>query len=192
MLAGGRASRFGGINKALIEIEGVPIINRTIKILEPLFSEIILAGWPGSSPLPAGVIPVNDNFPGLGPLGGIEAALKTSSSPMLFVFGGDMPWLSVKLIREQVKDMRREQAAILAARIGGLTEPLHSIYSRSLHGELERYLKSGSSPAVIDFYKLVHTRYYDLPRTVKTLKAFTNINSPGDISSDHKDGNRVP
>ncbi len=188
MLAGGRASRFGGINKALIEIEGVPIINRTITILEPLFSEIILAGWPGGSAMPAGVIPVDDNFHGLGPLGGIEAALKTCSSEMLFVFGGDMPWLSVELIREQVEEMRREQAEILAARIGGLTEPLHSIYSRSLHCELVKYLKSGSSPAVIDFYKLVHTRYHDLPRTVKTIKAFTNINSPGDIGSDQKGG----
>ncbi len=189
MLAGGRASRFGGINKALIEIDGLPIINRTIKILEPLFSEIILAGWPGSSPLPDGVIPVDDNFTGLGPLGGIEAALKICSSPLLFVFGGDMPWLSAELIREQAEEMSREQAGILAARIGGLTEPLHSIYSRSLHGELVRYLKSGSRPAVIDFYKLVHTRYYDLPRTAKTLKAFTNINSPGDISSDPKGSN---
>jgi len=189
VLAGGRASRFGGINKALIEIEGVPIINRTIKILDPLFSEIILAGWPGRSPLPAGVIPVDDNFPGLGPLGGIEAALKICSSPLVFVFGGDMPWLSVKLISEQAGDMYREQAGILVARVDGLAEPLHSIYSRSLHGELVRYLKSGGSPAVIDFYKLVHTRYYDLPRTVKTLKAFTNINSPGDISSGHKGGN---
>ena len=192
MLAGGRASRFGGINKALIEIEGVPIIDRTIKILEPLFSEIILAGWPADSPLPAGVIPVGDNFPGLGPLGGIEAALKICSSPMLFVFGGDMPWLSAELIREQADDMVREQAEILAARIGGLSEPLHSIYSRSLHGGLVSYLESGSSPAVIDFYKLVHTRYYDLPRTVTNLKAFTNINSPGDISSGQKGGNRVP
>lgn len=192
MLVGGRASRFGGINKALIEIEGVPIINRTIKILEPLFNEIILAGWPAGSPMPAGVIPVDDNFPGLGPLGGIEAALKICSSPMLFVFGGDMPWLSMELIREQAEEMRREQAEILAARIGELTEPLHSIYSRSLHGELVSYLKSGGSPAVIDFYKLVQTRYYNLPRTVKTLKAFTNINSPGDISSGHKGGNRVP
>jgi molybdopterin-guanine dinucleotide biosynthesis protein A len=183
VLAGGKASRFGGINKALIEIEGVPIISRTIALLEPLFSEIILAGWPGSSPLPSGVIPVDDNFPGLGPIGGIEAAMKVSSSPLLFVFGGDMPWLSGELIREQVAEIRREPAEILAARIGELAEPLHSISSRSLHGELARYLKSGGSPAVIDFYKLVQTRYFDLPRTVKTIKAFTNINSPGDIGS---------
>ncbi|MCK7541782.1 MAG: hypothetical protein MZV63_68315 [Marinilabiliales bacterium] len=49
---------------------------------------------PGVVPCLPGVVPVDDNFPGLGPLGGIEAAMKVSSSPVIFVFGGDMPWLS--------------------------------------------------------------------------------------------------
>lgn len=182
MLAGGRASRFGGKNKALIEIDGVPIINRTLTLLEPVFREVILAGWPVGSSMPPGVVPVDDNFPGLGPLGGIEAAMKVSSSPAIFVFGGDMPWLSGELIEAQARDFVREPAEILAARIGELAEPLHSVYSCTLHQRLERYLGSGGSPAVIDFYRLVQTRYYDLPRTLKTVRAFTNINSPGDLS----------
>ncbi len=184
MLAGGRATRFGGINKALIEIDGIPIISRTAALLRPLFSEIIIAGWPEGSPLPPGFRAVADNFPGLGPLGGIEAAMKVSASPYLFVFGGDMPWLSQDLIRTQAEDFLRDRAEILAARIGQFAEPLHSIYSRSLHKQLENYLESGGSPAVIDFYKLVQIRYYDLPGTVQTLRAFTNINNPGDISRD--------
>ncbi|MDZ7635523.1 MAG: molybdenum cofactor guanylyltransferase [Bacteroidales bacterium] len=130
VLAGGKASRFGGRNKALIEVDGVPIINRTLTLLEPLFREIILAGWPGESPLPPGVITVDDNFPGLGPLGGIEAAMKVSSSPVIFVLGGDMPWLSGELIESQARDFAREPADILVARIGELAEPLHSLYSR--------------------------------------------------------------
>lgn len=176
--------RFGGKNKALIEIDGVPIIQRTIALLEPLFSEIILAGWPEGSPVPEGVIPVADNFPGLGPLGGIEAAMKAASSPWLFVFGGDMPWLSGDLIEEQAGEVSREKAEILTARIGELTEPLHSVYSCALQGRLAEYLESGGSPAVIDFYRLAHTKYFDLPRTVKTMRAFTNLNSPDDLKAD--------
>jgi len=159
-------------------------VSRTIALLEPLFTEIILAGWQADSPLPAAVIPVDDNFRGLGPLGGIEAAMKISSSPLLFVFGGDMPWLSEKMIREQAEEMLNDPAEILVARIGSLAEPLHSVYSCSLHGVLERYLASGRSPAVIDFYKLVNTRYFDLPRSATTLRAFKNINYPEDIPSE--------
>lgn len=134
--------------------------------------------------MPPGVRTVADNFPGLGPLGGIEAAMKVAGSPQLFVFGGDMPWLSADLIKAQAEDYLRDPAEILAARIGRFAEPLHSIYSSSLHRRLERYLESGGSPAVIDFYKLVQTRYYDIPATAKTMKAFTNINSPGDLPKD--------
>lgn len=95
-----------------------------------------------------------------------------------------MPWLSGELILAQTEDYMNDPAEILAARIGRFAEPLHSIYSTSLHQRLESYLESGGSPAVIDFYKLVQTRYYDLPGTAKTIKAFTNINSPGDMPKD--------
>ena len=181
ILAGGRASRFGGINKSLIEIDGKPIISRTITLLEPLFREIILAGWPADNPLPPGVVAVYDNFSGIGPLAGIEAAMKAASAPLLFVFGGDMPWLSEDLIRAQADDFLSHTADILVARTGGLAEPLHSIYSCSIHEPLETYLRDGGSPAVIDFYTRVNIRYYDLPRTAQTARAFTNINRPEDI-----------
>ncbi len=159
----------------------MPIISRTINLLRPLFSEIILAGWPAGDDVPAAVVTVNDNFPGLGPLAGIEAAMKAASSPMLFVFGGDMPWLSEELIRAQADNYLRNPADILAARTGGLAEPLHTVYRCSIHEQLAQYLSEGGSPAVIDFFPGVETRYYDLPHTSKTLRAFTNINRPEDI-----------
>jgi molybdopterin-guanine dinucleotide biosynthesis protein A len=159
----------------------MPIITRTINLLRPLFSEIILAGWPEGNDVPTGVVTVSDNFPGLGPLAGIEAAMKAASSPMIFVFGGDMPWLSEELIRAQADDSLRKPSDILAARSGGLAEPLHSIYRCSIHEQLALYLREGGSPAVIDFFPLVGIRYYDLPHTAKTTRAFTNINRPEDI-----------
>ena len=64
----------------MIEIEGVRIITRTVSLLKPLFREIILAGWPTGDKLPEGTITVSDNFPGMGPLAGIEAALKATSA----------------------------------------------------------------------------------------------------------------
>ncbi len=124
---------------------------------------------------------VRDNYPGVGPLGGIEAALKASRSQYLFVFGCDMPWLSEELIKAQARDFLNAPPEILAARIQGLFEPLHSIYSRHIQPALAGYIESGGSPAVFDFYRLVRTRYYDLPVTEETRKALTNINRPEDM-----------
>lgn len=131
--------------------------------------------------MPGDVTAVRDNFKGVGPLAGIEAALGVALSPVVFVFGGDMPWLSEELIRAQVSDFLKNPSEILAARSKGLFEPLHSIYSRKIHPALVNYIRSGGSPAVFDFYKLADTRYFELPVTEEVRKALTNINRPEDL-----------
>ena len=104
VLAGGRGSRLGGKNKPLIEVEGMTILQRSLDILRPLFSEILLSGWPDDAELPAGIRKVPDNFPGMGPLAGIEASMKAAATSYIFVFGGDMPWLSGAIIKRQVAE----------------------------------------------------------------------------------------
>jgi molybdopterin-guanine dinucleotide biosynthesis protein A len=94
-----------------------------------------------------------------------------------------MPWLSSELIRLQADDYLKKPAEILAARAGELSEPLHSIYRKSIHTKLVRYLEEGNSPAVIDFYHLADTRFFELPLTAETRRALTNINRPRDLRS---------
>lgn len=118
---------------------------------------------------------------GIGPLAGIEAALGVAASPVLFVFGGDMPWLSEELIRAQASEYLEFRPEILVARSGGLAEPLHSLYSKKIHPALVHYIESGGSKAIIDFLRIADTRYYDFPLTEETRKALTNINRPEDL-----------
>lgn len=165
----------------MIEIEGVQIITRTVSLLKPLFREIILAGWPSDDPLPENTITVADNFPGMGPLAGIESAMKASSAPWLFVFGGDMPWLSEEIIKGQAAAFLLAPSDVMLPRFDKSIEPLHAIYSCSLHPSLETYLAAGNNPAVREFFRPLHVRYYDLPGNEKTLKFFTNINTPQDL-----------
>ncbi|MBE0666038.1 MAG: molybdenum cofactor guanylyltransferase [Bacteroidales bacterium] len=181
MLAGGSGRRLGGINKSLIEIGGVTLIQRSLAILQPLFSEILISGWHANIMLPEGVIPVPDNFPGTGPLAGIEASMKAASLPYIFVFGGDMPWLSEKIITAQALNFLDDRPEVLVPRTGMMTEPLHAIYDCTLHSSLEKYLRSGGKPAVRDFIALSRVRYFDLPSTDEIMKAFTNINYPEDL-----------
>jgi len=157
------------------------MIDRILSVIEPLFHEIIVAGWPGGSPVPHGVRLTADNFAGLGPLAGIESAMKASATPFVFVFGGDMPWLSDDLIRQQAAAMLSSPSDILVPRVNGLVEPMHAIYRCKIHKRLESYLLSDGSPAVIDFYTNVDTRYMELPPDASTTKAFTNINRPEDM-----------
>jgi molybdenum cofactor guanylyltransferase len=159
----------------------VRIITRTVSILKPLFSQIILAGWPPDDSSPEGTLTVADNFPGMGPLAGIEAAMKASSAPWLFVFGGDMPWLSEEIITNQAAAFLEAPSDVLLPKIDKSIEPLHAIYRCSLHPYLQNYLQAGKDTAVRAFFRPLEVRYYILPADNKTLKVFTNINSPGDL-----------
>lgn len=181
VLTGGKALRLGGINKSLIDIGGVTIVDRTVKILMPLFREIIMAGWPSGETLPAGTTAVADNFKSCGPLAGIEAAMKYSSAPYLFVFAGDMPLLSGELIIRQAESFLKETSDLCVARIGDMVEPLHSIYNCRTHAALEKYMSTGNRHAVRDFFGLLQVTYFDFPRTEEIKRAFTNINAPEDL-----------
>ena len=54
LLAGGRASRMGGRNKALVLVAGEPLVARTLSILAPRMPVTIVsdrpADWAGSRP----------------------------------------------------------------------------------------------------------------------------------------------
>ena len=70
VLAGGRSSRFGS-DKALALVEGRPLIAHVIAALRPQVAALVVCGrdWPGYRML------ADIPRPGLGPLGGLCAAL---------------------------------------------------------------------------------------------------------------------
>ena len=70
ILAGGRSTRFGS-DKALALVDGVPLLQRAADALAPQVEALVVCGraWPG-------LATVDDRpAPGLGPLGGLAAAL---------------------------------------------------------------------------------------------------------------------
>lgn len=70
VLAGGQSRRFGS-DKAMAEIEGVPMIDRVIDALAPQVDAVVLCGRPWRG-LP---VLADRPAPGLGPLAGLAAAL---------------------------------------------------------------------------------------------------------------------
>ncbi len=157
------------------------MIDRIVTVLEPLFSEIILAGWPPGDPIPGALVYVSDHYSDIGPLAGIEAALRITGSPLLFVVGGDMPWLSADLIEAQVADYRRNPAPVHAIQTGGLVHPLHALYSREVHDKLVSYIEEGGSRALTDFHRYVGVRWYTIPLTAEREKALRSINRPEEL-----------
>jgi len=182
ILAGGTNKRFGGITKSNIIVGGKTIISRMISTIGNIFDEIIIVtNKPEEFREYIQYLIIEDQYLKAGPLGGIHAALKTSSEDAIFVFAGDMPFLDGKIIIDQINEFIKRQHDVLIPEVDQFIEPLHAIYRKSVLNDLERFLSEGKSRAVRDFLSEVNVGYFQIPNTEKTGRAFANINSPSDL-----------
>lgn len=181
ILAGGSNSRFNNIIKAKIEICGVSIIQRILNIIQPVFSEIVIVtNTPDEFSDLSGVSFTSDTFLKTGPLGGIHAALKTTTSDAIFVFAGDMPLLDRKIIEKQLEDFKLSSCDILIPRINGDIEPLHAIYSSTVYQMLDTYLSGKKNYAIREFITQMNVSYSELDNNYENRIAFSNVNTPED------------
>jgi molybdenum cofactor guanylyltransferase len=182
ILAGGSNKRFGGITKANVEIDGLTIISRIISVIGEIFPEIIIVT---NSPDEFSELRhyklIADEYLNAGPLGGIHAALKSSSKDAIFVFAGDMPFINNDIITEQIVEFWKGNHDIIIPKIGQLIEPLHAIYRKSILMDLENFMSEKRNKAVRDFLTKVNVEYLQMQDTERCKKAFTNINSPSDM-----------
>lgn len=180
ILAGGSGRRFGGRTKHNIMVGGKTIISRMLGVMEDIFDEILIVTSASSPDEFEGRI-IHDEFSGIGPLGGIHAAIKQSAGKAVFVFAGDMPLISRDIILQQIELFRTTKPGILVPRYGNLTEPLHSIYNNSILPQLESFITNNKNHPVYELFRSVDAAYFDLDDTDETRNYFLNINTPGDV-----------
>ncbi len=179
ILAGGKNSRMGGRNKALIEIAGMPIIQRTINLMKDLFEEILLVtNSPGDfAEYGREATIITDVVKGVGPLGGIHSALSYTTKEAVFFIACDMPMVHNALIKQQINFFNSSKCDVLVPRVGSYIEPLHAIYSSSIKENITSFVKESSNYAVKSFLKTVNKKYVD----VENNEMFANINTPVDL-----------
>lgn len=181
ILAGGRATRMGGENKALLSVDGKTIIERSLKVLEQIFDEIILiTNYPEAfNHLP--VQKYRDLIPGAGSLGGLYTGLKLCNGDYGFLFACDMPFLNPEVIRFMMT--RIDGCDIIIPRVNGMLEPLHALYSKRCLTHIEEYIKMRDLK-ILNFFRDVKVLEIDsesLKEYDPELKFIVNVNSPADL-----------
>ena len=123
ILAGGRATRLGGIVKATLDVGGETIFERQTRLLAPRVTEIVVStGTAKWDPSPAHRT-VMDPIAGAGPLAGIAAGLAAVTTPWMLVVAGDMPDLTGELF-DRIIGAASDTIDAVGIRIGELPEPL--------------------------------------------------------------------
>lgn len=181
ILAGGKATRLGGVDKREIVIEGRTIFERQVDALRPCVAEIVVSS-PREVP---GYRTVVDPVPDIGPLAGIAAGLAAANTPWLFVIAGDMPYVHRAFI-ELVLSRADSESDAVGIRIGGLPEPLCT----ALHVAAWRPIVSAriaarrlkASALLTDEHVRVRWIEEAEVRAIDpSLRALHNVNAPEDL-----------
>ena len=148
IIAGGSASRLGGIPKGLLDVGGRRIVDRVADALRGECDALLMvanaddaSGWLTDARV------TRDARPGLGALGGIHAAL-TASGGDVVVMAWDMPFVS----RALVQALRAASAgvdAVVPVRTGSRwgVEPLCAWYGNACLTAVERAIDAGDARA---------------------------------------------
>lgn len=182
ILAGGKSNRLGGIDKALIKVDGIPLVQRIFNTLSDSASEVLIVSNSSTNYLVEARL-VNDIHKDCGPLGGIHSALWHSSHSNVFVVSVDLPFASKSIFTELRKHHFQGTAEITIPRHDGLIEPLYSFYSKSLIPKIERILADGKGHPITELLIQSDTHYLDLPNSFQTQMSFFNVNTPDDLKA---------
>ena len=188
VLAGGRGRRMNA-DKAGLDVGGRTLLELVLGQIGPHFDEVLVSITPGQqlapvpgirtlnplrpdfpsrSPAPRVRI-VEDEEPGLGPLGGLLVGLKTAKHEACAVVACDIPDIDKALLRSLAEAAADAEIAVPVGP-SGLYEPLFAVYRRSIIPEIESLLGRGER-SLLPLYKTCRTAVvrFDEPGRIRNL-----------------------
>jgi molybdopterin-guanine dinucleotide biosynthesis protein A len=170
-----------GVDKALIQIEGRPLVRIVAERLTALAEPVLLApGVPGRLGA-LGFPEVADSPPDSGPLGGLAAGIKASPHPLVAVCAVDMPFASPAVFRVLAR-VRTDEDAVVPVTADGV-QPFHALYATSALPAIRWALSAGRLRA-LDL--LSHLRVREVGEdewgsAEPSGRFATNVNRPEDL-----------
>ena len=170
-------------DKAFLELEGRPLVERSLAVLQTVFTEVFISS---NKPKLYGrfdVPVIQDEILERGPLEGLYQGLKAATFEEVFFVACDMPFLEAELIRLLAK--WTPEYDIVVPRLKSGAHPLHAFYHRRCLPEIKRKLEAGHLK-VGDLYQTCSIRYVgetELQAFENLSKVFCNVNTPEDWSA---------
>lgn len=144
ILAGGRATRFGGADKASLVVGGRRILERQLAAIAALTTDVrIIASAPGRYE-DLGIRVVADAVADAGPIGGLYTALLDARGSHVLVLACDLPFVSAALLERLAAESRAaEEVAVVVPRSARGLEPLCAVYRTALAERVKRQIDRG-------------------------------------------------
>lgn len=174
LLAGGRGTRLGGVDKAWLERDGVPQVVRWSKRFADEHGPLLVsANRDPDRHVAHGFRVVSDRSPGLGPIGGLDALVAACATPWLFTLPVDLVGANDCLLRTLISQRGGDGAYAVDA---DGPQPLVALWRRDA-------LRNACAAAIAAGETAVHRlrQRLDLPAVVFSGFRFGNLNTPDDL-----------
>jgi molybdopterin-guanine dinucleotide biosynthesis protein A len=149
ILAGGRGSRLGGVDKGLVPLHGRPLIEHVIDALRPQVGALLISANRNRDVYASYGYPVIADVMGDydGPLAGMLSAMRAVGSAYILTAPCDAPSIPVDLARRLAEALVSNNAVASAVSLQGRLQPVFALLRCSLAGDLETCLKQGERGA---------------------------------------------
>lgn len=182
ILAGGRASRMAGRDKALLSLAGQPLLAHVLARLRPQVDDIVISYNRDPADL-AGfdcAIVQDATQDHAGPLAGIATALPRCRDELVCVVPCDAPFLPEDLVAHLAAALQTGKS-LAVAHDGQRLQPLFLLMQRRLLGSLQAALARGEH----------QVRAWCLNEDAAQVEfadafAFSNVNTPEDLQAAEK------
>jgi molybdenum cofactor guanylyltransferase len=182
ILAGGRARRFGGADKASLSLGGRRIIDRQLAALAPIADPILVVAPDAARYADLPVRVVADAIPDAGAIGGLYTALIEAPCERVIVVACDLPFVTEALFARLIAESEGVDAVVPRSARG--LEPLCALYAKRCAEPLAAAIARGERRAAA------------LPRELRVRELgtqalaacdpdgllFVNVNTPHDYA----------
>src|SRR3954451_12728784 len=144
ILAGGRATRFGGADKASLVIGGVRIVERQLAALAGVTADVRIVAGDATRYADLGVRVVADAIENAGPLGGLYTALVDARYERVLVLACDLPFVTAAFLeRLAAESGTGQQVDAVVPRTQRGLEPLCAVYRKTCAGRARAQIARG-------------------------------------------------
>jgi molybdopterin-guanine dinucleotide biosynthesis protein A len=173
-----------GSDKALLTLGGNTLLERALGLARRVANTVAILG-PRERYAATGEWIIEDEYPGCGPLAGIQAALQATETDLNAILSVDMPFVTVDFLAYLIERARsRPRAKVVVPRQGGIVQGTCLACRRAFRKACEQQLRLGLY-RVEDAIALARPDYIE-EEEIRTCGfdpgIFRNLNTPKDIT----------
>ena len=182
ILAGGQGSRLAGLDKGLVELNEIPLVQHVIERIQPQVPEIVISANRNIKTYEklGFAVYADDINDFAGPLAGILKALQQCKSEWLLAIPADSPFIPHDLALRLSQNIQDNKIAI--PHDGKYLQPTFALIHKSLVTSLEHFLQQGERKARVWMQQQPHT----IVDFSEQEHAFININTEDELKNAEK------